>query len=231
MDAYQANTEKGRVEKWKTSFWDVDSIPWHMPSTNPILEKHWSSVTGGRTGLRVFFPLCGASVDLAWLYRQNHTVVGVEGVRKAADKLFAEADVEYSVTRVTEVEGWKYQSLDLRLTVFVADFFKITPDIVGAFDAVFDRGSLEAMQVSDRAEYISTMKPLLGESFIYLLSGFDYQPGMKDSPPRPLPPAVVEQLFGTFSSIELLDRVEQQKVAANLGVQQLFQCTYKIGKK
>ena len=120
----------------------------------------------------------------------------------------------------------------MKLTVYVADFFKITPEVAGTFDTVFDRGSLEAMEVSDRADYMSTMKALLSESFIYLLSGFDYKPGMKDSPPRPLPPAVVEQLFGTFSSIELLDRVEQPTVAANLGVKQLFQCTYKIvGKK
>ena len=40
--------------------------------------------------MRVLFPLCGASVDLAWLYRQGHTVVGVEGTWKAVEKLFSD---------------------------------------------------------------------------------------------------------------------------------------------
>ena len=34
------------------------------------------------------FPLCGASLDLGWLHSRGHTVVGVEGVRKAVEKLF-----------------------------------------------------------------------------------------------------------------------------------------------
>ena len=84
------------------------------------------------------FPLCGASVDLAWLYRQGHTVVGVEGSRKAVEKLFSDAGVEHEVVQVNN-DTWRFKSTDSRLIVYVADFFSITPQLVGHFDAVFDR--------------------------------------------------------------------------------------------
>ena len=104
------------------------------------------------------FPLCGASLDLGWLHSRGHTVVGVEGVRKAVEKLFrwevvfahsykvlmlmfSDAELE---AEVTELEGGvlRFRSPDSRLTVFVADFFAVTPQLLGTFDAVFDRWRL-----------------------------------------------------------------------------------------
>ena len=84
------------------------------------------------------FPLCGASLDLAWLYRQGHTVVGVEGTRKAVEKLFSDANLEYDVVKL-DSNTLRFMSTDSRLTVFVADMFSVTSKLVGTFDAVFDR--------------------------------------------------------------------------------------------
>ena len=88
--------------------------------------------------MRVLFPLCGASVDLAWLYRQGHTVVGVEGTWKAVEKLFAEANLEYDVVKLDSNTS-RFMSTDSRLTVFVTDMFSVTNSLLGTFDAVFDR--------------------------------------------------------------------------------------------
>lgn len=86
----------------------------------------------------MLLPLCGASLDLAWIQRQGHTVVGVEGVRKAAEKLFSDANIE---PEVTEIDSGivKFSSADASLTVFVTDFFNISAEVIGTFDAVFDR--------------------------------------------------------------------------------------------
>ena len=88
--------------------------------------------------MRVLFPLCGASVDLAWLYRQGHTIVGVEGTRKAVEKLFADANLEYEFIKL-DANTSKFMSPDSRLTVFVTDMFSVTNTLLGTFDAVFDR--------------------------------------------------------------------------------------------
>ena len=86
----------------------------------------------------MLFPLCGASLDLAWLHSQGHTVVGVEGVRKAAEKLFSDADIEHEVTDLGSGIV-KFSSKDAKLTVFVTDFFNVSKEVIGTFDAVFDR--------------------------------------------------------------------------------------------
>ena len=45
---------------------------------------------------------------------------------------------------MTELEGGvlRFRSPDSRLTVFVADFFAVTPQLLGTFDAMFDRWRL-----------------------------------------------------------------------------------------
>ena len=108
-----------RLSRWREGYWDVDNTPWHKKEPNDSLVKYWHKVTQGRQGLRVLFPLCGASVDLSWLYQQNHTVVGVEGVRKGVEKLFTEANVEYDVSKVEGSETLKFQTQDKRLTVYL----------------------------------------------------------------------------------------------------------------
>ena len=70
------------LSRWREGYWEVKNTPWHKTETNDSLVKYWHKVTQGRQGLRVLFPLCGASVDLSWLYRQNDTV-GWKEFRKA----------------------------------------------------------------------------------------------------------------------------------------------------
>eukprot|EP00092_Neocalanus_flemingeri_P017851 GFUD01019315.1.p1 GENE.GFUD01019315.1~~GFUD01019315.1.p1 ORF type:complete len:229 (+),score=64.68 GFUD01019315.1:90-776(+) len=220
-----------RLSRWKGGYWDVDNTPWHKTEPNESLVKHWYKATQGRQGLRVLFPLCGASVDLNWLYRQNHSVVGVEGVRKGVEKLFTEADVEYDVTKVDEIDSWKFQTQDKRLTVYLADFLGMTNEVAGTFDAVFDRGALEAMEESDRPAYISTIQGLLKKDFVYILSGFDYKAEQKTGPPRPLPQPVVEQLFGQFADVEILTQEKEEERAIKWNIPNLIRNTYLIKNK
>jgi len=223
-------SDEGRLESWKGR-WDGDDIPWHQTQANTSLVDHWMKVSQGRQDLRVLFPLCGASVDLAWLYKQGHTVVGVEGARKAVEKLFAEAEVEFDVSNLDEDDGIKFETKDSRLTVFIRDFLGTSKDIAGTFDAVFDRGALEALNESDRPAYIATIRNLLKDDFSYILTGFDYRPEQKTGPPRPLPLAVVEQLFGDFARVELLTQEEEPDRAIKWNIPNLIRNTYLIRRK
>ena len=51
------------------------------------------------------------------------------------------------------------------MTVFACDFFLMTPAILGAVDAVYDRGALTAITPQDRQSYIAVMKNLLSPEF------------------------------------------------------------------
>ena len=57
------------------------------------------------------------------------------------------------------------------------------------------RGALEALNESDREQYIGLIKNCLNKNFRYILSGFEYDATLKEGPPRPLPPSVVRGLF------------------------------------
>jgi len=174
------------------------------------------------------FPLCGASVDLAWLHSQGHSVVGVEGVRKAADKLFTEADLDYTVDKMEDGQVWKYSSRDARLTVFICDFFSVTSSLIGDFDAVFDRGALEAIELEDREKYVSTIHGCLRKKFDYILSGYDYDKSLKTGPPRPLPSHDVQQLFENKGNVEIINEEEDDGTRQRFGLPWLKKFTYLI---
>jgi len=218
-----------RVEQWNENYWKKDSIPWHQAQPNEALTKNWAAVTEGRSGqrLRVLLPLCGASLDLAWIQSQGHTVVGVEGVRKAAEKLFRDANIEPEVTEIASGIV-KFSSADASLTVFVTDFFNVSAEVIGNFDAVFDRGALEALNESDREQYIGLIKKCLNKNFRYLLSGFEYDASLKEGPPRPLPPAVVKELFEGVGAVTILSQEDDEGPRQRWKLPSLQRYTYLI---
>src|SRR3546814_15692586 len=57
--------------------WRDNRIGFHRDGVLPLLEKHWPSL-GLATGSRVFVPLFGKSLDMAWLAARRHRVLGVE---------------------------------------------------------------------------------------------------------------------------------------------------------
>ena len=62
-----------KPEFWKER-WVRGEIGFHQAEVEPGLVTH----LGGLAPTRVLVPLCGKSLDLAWLATQGHQVVGVE---------------------------------------------------------------------------------------------------------------------------------------------------------
>ena len=46
--------------------WDKNEIGFHLPDANPLLVKHFH-VLNLKQGARIFLPLCGKTLDIAWL--------------------------------------------------------------------------------------------------------------------------------------------------------------------
>src|SRR3546814_1274665 len=69
--------------------WRDNRIGFHRDGVLPLLEKHWPSL-GLATGRRVFVPLCGKSLDIAWLEARGHRVLGVELSSLAVGQFFDE---------------------------------------------------------------------------------------------------------------------------------------------
>src|SRR5690606_18113243 len=69
--------------------WQEGRIGFHQDRPTPLLERHWDAI-GAPPGSRVLVPLCGKSLDLAWLASRGHAVLGVERSSLAVQQFFAE---------------------------------------------------------------------------------------------------------------------------------------------
>ncbi|HLD65708.1 MAG TPA: thiopurine S-methyltransferase, partial [Pseudomonas sp.] len=50
--------------------WSLDQIGFHLAEVNPYLQRHWP-ILDLPAQARVLVPLCGKSLDLAWLAAQG----------------------------------------------------------------------------------------------------------------------------------------------------------------
>ena len=76
------------AEFWQAR-WARSEIGFHLSEVNPYLQRYWPAL-GLPEGARVLVPLCGKSLDLAWLVGQGYQVVGVELAPRAVEDFFTE---------------------------------------------------------------------------------------------------------------------------------------------
>ncbi|XP_066270203.1 probable thiopurine S-methyltransferase [Branchiostoma lanceolatum] len=151
-----------------------DNPCFHMPQVHPSLIKHIDRLTGGREGLRFLLPLCGKSLDMKWLQEKGHTVVGVEFVEKAAQHFFEDHGIEPTVSEEPSIGGGKhYKGLDGKISMYICNYFDFNSDVCGQFDAVWDRGSLMAMEVRDQKRYVDLTKSLMKPDARYMMETFE----------------------------------------------------------
>lgn len=183
--------------------WQQDQLGWHLPDTNPLLEKHWPSL-GITRGAGVFVPLCGKSLDMRYLESLGHAVTGVELSEKAINAYFEEGGETPQRTELFYLT--RYQGK--RSTLYCGDFFDLaTPDILG-IRVVYDRGALVALPPGLREQYADHMQRVIPEHAHILLIALEYDQSRVSGPPHSVPQAEVEALFGERCRIELLERTE-----------------------
>ena len=103
-----------------------------MPDINPALEKYaerllqkenTSSDTQDCSASRVFIPLCGKTVDMAYLTSMAGEVVGVEGIQSALEEFAIEQPelkVEYK-----GIENGFGKFVGKKITLLRGDFFEL----------------------------------------------------------------------------------------------------------
>ncbi|XP_078667210.1 putative thiopurine S-methyltransferase isoform X2 [Branchiostoma floridae x Branchiostoma belcheri] len=154
----------------------------HRTRVHPSLIKHIDQLTGGQEGLRFLLPLCGKSLDMKWLQEKGHTVVGVEFVEKAAQHFFEEHGIKPTVSEEPSIDGGKlYKGLDGKISIYICDYFDFSSAACGQFDAVWDRGSLMAMEVKDQKRYVDLTKSLMKPGARYMVETFECSEGQGQS--------------------------------------------------
>jgi thiopurine S-methyltransferase len=183
--------------------WERGEIGWHQSEVEPGLVAH----LGKLAPTRVLVPLCGKSLDLAWLASQGHEVVGVELSEKGIRAFFEEQKIPFTESTRGQFKAF----VAPRLTLLQGDIFDLTPDSLGGpLGAIYDRAALIALPSEVRARYaahlIKLVKGCWTRDFVQLQIVLERKPHDAGGPPHSVLESEVRSLYGNAYSIELLSR-------------------------
>lgn len=173
--------------------WEKGETAFHGNAVNPLLVKHFDELSLAK-GSRVFLPLCGKTLDIAWLLANGYAVAGVELSKIAIEQLFAELKVNPAITQLDRLERYRAPNLD----VYVGDFFDLSREQLGRVDAIYDRAALVALPEATRRLYTARMMEITGKAPQLLIS-YEYDQSAMDGPPFSVSSDEVKQHYrGTY---------------------------------
>ena len=183
--------------------WDRGEIGFHLKDINPFLRRHWPALEVPAQSC-VLVPLCGKSLDLAWLAGQGLRVLGVELSEKAVQAFFVEHDLVPEITRQGPFTVYRSDSIE----IFCGDFFALTAQDLGDCRALYDRAALIALPEEMRRRYAAHLTAILPAGCAALLVTLDYPQEQMDGPPFAVSDERVHLLFDAGWRVELLDAVD-----------------------
>ncbi|MDF0643939.1 MAG: thiopurine S-methyltransferase [Nitrospira sp.] len=178
--------------------WEKNEIAFHESKVNPLLVRHFNELSLGK-GRRVFVPLCGKSLDIAWLLSKDYQVVGAELSRLAIEQLFMELAAQPEISTIGEVERWSAKHLD----IFVGDIFALSRAVLGSADAVYDRAALVALPEAMRNRYATHLMEMTGKA-PQLLICYSYDQRLMEGPPFSVSDEEVERHYASHYDVRLL---------------------------
>ena len=181
--------------------WATNQIGFHQPAANPLLVTHCADLALPSAG-RVLLPLCGKTLDIAWLLAAGYQVVGVELSELAVQQLFA----ELGATPCIQVLNDALQRYETdKLTVFVGDIFALNREQLGPVDAIYDRAALVALPAKLRPRYASHLTAISAGARQLLIS-FDYEQSQLPGPPFAVLAEELSELYGRHYELQALAR-------------------------
>ena len=170
--------------------WREGRIGFHEGAPNHWLVAHAAVLGITPERRRVLVPLCGKTVDLAFLAARGAEVVGVELVESAARAFFEEAGLPVART----VDGPLVRLEAAGIEIVVGDFLALGPSDVGRFDAFYDRAAIVALPASLRERYARALVGLLADDATGLVATFEHDAD-DGAPPFSVPEAELRRLF------------------------------------
>jgi len=178
--------------------WESGRIGFHEREPNPLLVTQFPDLSVPENG-RIFVPLCGKTLDIAWLLSKGHRVVGAELSELAIQQLFEDLGVEPAISDLGVLKHYRADSID----IFVGDVFDLTASVLGAVDAIFDRAAFVALPEHMRSAYAPHIADITGNA-PQLLITFEYDPSQLEGPPFSIPSDEVVQRYGDRYDISTL---------------------------
>lgn len=179
--------------------WQKNEIGFHEQSVNPALADHFESL-GLEQGDRIFLPLCGKTLDIAWLMQRGMAVVGAELSELAIQQLFEEMDVEPRISEQGALKRYSAEHLD----IFVGDIFDLSREQLGEVAAIYDRAALVALPEEVRTRYANHLIEI-SDRATQLVVCYVYDQGQMKGPPFSISSEELTKLYSALYQIQLLE--------------------------
>ena len=207
--------------------WADNQIGFHQAQVNPYLQAYWPRL-GLAPGCRVLVPLCGKSLDLAWLAGQGHRVLGVELSRRAVEDYFREHGLVPEVGQQGAFEVWRSGDVEL----WCGDFFALRTQDLEDCVGLYDRAALIALPPAMRERYLALLSTLLPNACKGVLVTLDYDQALLDGPPFSVPDAEVRAGFAGWrvACFEEQEVIRESPKFEQAGVVSLMERVYLLGR-
>ena len=181
--------------------WQEGRTGFHQEQVLPLLEKHWPLLRLP-PGSRVFVPLCGKSLDMAWLAAQGHRVLGVELSPIAVSQFFEEHHLSPEIRE--SALGTHYTAGTIE--IIRGDAFALDTATLADCTAVYDRAALIALPRPMRDRYVGELHARLPTGCRELLVTLEYPEAEKAGPPFPVDAGEIRRLYARDWAIEFVER-------------------------
>ena len=209
--------------------WDSGRIGFHQDRPLPLLCKHWPALDLP-PGSLVFVPLCGKSLDMAWLAAQGHRVLGVELSERAIRQFFAERGLTPAVH--DSAAGTHFVSGPFEL--ICGDAFALDAALLADCAGIYDRAALVALPPDLRATYAATTWHRMPAGCRGLLVTLEYPQHEKSGPPFSLAAGDVHALLDgdwQVDPLETRDILDSEPGFVASGVTALSTHVYRVARR
>ncbi|CAJ1956321.1 unnamed protein product [Cylindrotheca closterium] len=199
--------------------WESRQIGFHLSDVNAVLTKFADKLLMAEgeedcSATRVFVPLCGKTLDMVYLASRAGDLYGVEGIKTALEE-FAAEHPEFQLENKGTSNGFeRFQGK--QITLLKGDYFQLSQGHTeGQFDAVYDRGSLVAINPALRSEYVKVLGGLLAKGARILLVTYERigtPEAMATGPPFSITETGVREIYEGLDwveSVTLLHKEDQ----------------------
>lgn len=206
--------------------WTRGDTGFHQKAAHDLLVKHWPAI-GVKPGTAVFVPLCGRTIDMAWLADQGLRVIGSELSEVAVEGFFADRGLTPDKETVGAHVRWRAGPFEL----WTGDHFALPSTVTAGIAAAYDRAALVAMPPAMQKGYAAKLAELMPKGAAALLIALDFDGAKMPGPPFPISEREILSLFQGPFGIDVLehrDGLEQSQNLKARGITALDEAAYRL---
>ena len=209
-------------------FWENNEINWHSDVVTQELEEYLGLLKL-EPGDKVFFPLCGKSLDMIYILNQGFSIIGVELSDIGIKQFFHENRLDFTITSVGGFDLYSTNNIE----IYCGDFFSLPSKHLCDVKAVFDRKSLIALDLNLRQKYVKHLNDIISLGVRILLITLFYPQHQMSGPPFSVDKSEVESLFSmafNYQELKSFQDIEDGSKLERSGVDYIKNAAYCLQK-